>query len=252
MNDLPEVGGRVHGVHAESVGDFPGGGGHTGIHPRQVDRNVGIVDGARIEEVVDQGEPIESSLVARAGSGLKRGPDGPQAVDVVDDPSRGMVELGGEPSLDVGPHLGAQAEQQTAAARGLQVPRADRHRERSARKRHRDVRPDPEPLGGERRFEEREERVVGDLERPDRVESDPLDPDRFRSGTGQANAFPHGCIEVHVRSSWVVAACRPRGVVSYRSLSAISHSWNDLRARCGGRCLIGRRSRSWRRVKRRP
>ena len=98
-----------------------------------------------------------------------------------------MVELGGEAALDVGPHLGAQPEHQPAAARRLQIPCAVRHREGGTRERHCDVRPDPEPFGHERGLEQREERVVARLDRPERVEPDPLEPDGFRTDSGQGD-----------------------------------------------------------------
>ena len=132
-----------------------------------------MLDGARVEEVADQRETVELTLVSRAAAILKRIPDRPEAADVVDDPRRRVLELGGEPALDVGPRLGAKPEEQAPAAQALQVSGGLRHGERGAPEGDRDPRSEAHARGRKGRDEQRQEGIVGGLVAPQAVGTQP-------------------------------------------------------------------------------
>ena len=162
-------------MDVEPVRDLTGRPAHPLVHPGEVDGDVGMVDGAGIEERVHQTEPVELALPVGAGAVLERVPDGAHAPDVVGHPSGRPVEGHREAALDVRPYLGAEPEVEPAPAPPLEVPRDLGHRERAPRERDRDVGADLEPAGGARRKGEGQERVVARLEGPRAVEAHALE-----------------------------------------------------------------------------
>ena len=103
----------------KAIGHLAGDTCHALANAGERDRDVRMLDRAGVEEIADQREAVEAALVSGAGAILEGIPDRPKAADVVDDARGRMLELGGEPALDVGPHLGAEPEQQAPAAHAL-------------------------------------------------------------------------------------------------------------------------------------
>ena len=136
--------------------------------------------GPGFEERVHQPEPVELALVGGAGPVLERVPDGAHTPDVIGHPGGRPVEGHREPALDMGPHLGAEAEVEAAPASPLEVPRDLRHREGAARERDRDVGADVQPAGRARREGEGQEGVCGS----------PRTSTRSRSPCAQTEAPP--------------------------------------------------------------
>ena len=128
----------VQRVDVEAVGHLAGRARHALADAGERDRDVRMLDRAGIEEVADQREAVEAAFVRRARGVLEGVQDRAEAADVVDDPRGRVVELGREPALDMGAHLGPEPEQQAPAAQALQVPGGLSHGERGARERDRD------------------------------------------------------------------------------------------------------------------
>ena len=72
---VAQIAGRMHRVHLKAVRRFARGPAHALVHPREVDGDVRVLDGAGIEEVVDQSETVETALVVGPGAGLEGTPD---------------------------------------------------------------------------------------------------------------------------------------------------------------------------------
>ena len=147
-----------------------------------------MLDRAGVEEVADQREAVEAALVGRAGAVLESVPDRPQTADVVGDARRRVLELGREPALDMGAHLGPEPEQQAPAADPLQVPRGLCERIGGAGEGDRDPDPQPDALGRERRDQQRQERVVHGLVAPQPVGAEPLVGGRLAAEPAQVTA----------------------------------------------------------------
>ena len=128
-----------HWVDVEAVGNLTGRTAHARIHPGEVDRDIRVIDGTRVEERVDQLETVELAFVVRARAVLKRVPNRAHAADVVGHARGRVIEGHGETALDVRPYLRTQPQVQAAAGIALQVPGGLRHREWRARESHRDV-----------------------------------------------------------------------------------------------------------------
>src|SRR5438105_5016789 len=119
----PEVLGRVERVDAEPVGHLAGHPGQPVVDAGQVDRRVGHLDRAGIEEVGEEREPVELALEAQRrplGEGVE---DGPQGQDVLPDAGRRPIAGHREALLQVGLDLRAEPEDEPPARQGGQVPR---------------------------------------------------------------------------------------------------------------------------------
>ena len=85
-----------------------------------------------------------------------------------------MLELGGEPALDVGANLGPEPEQQAPAADPLQVPGGLGHGIGRPREGDRDPGPQMHALGRERCDQQRQEGIVDGLVAPQPIGPEPL------------------------------------------------------------------------------
>ena len=186
-------------VDVKTIGHRAGGAGHGRADPGERNRDLRVLDRAGVEKVADQREAIEAALVGGTGAVLEGVPDRPETADVIDDPLRGVRELGGEAALDVGPHLGAEPEQQAPTARALQVPCGLRQDERAAPERDRDGRSQAHARGRERRGEQRQEGIVCGLVAPQAIDPQPLVSGRFGAERAQIMAA-QAHVDLHVTS----------------------------------------------------
>ena len=115
-----------------------------------------------------------------------------------------MLERGGEPALDVGPHLGAEPEPQAPAARALQVPGGLRHGEWGTPEGDRDRRAQAHALGRERRGEQRQEGVVAALVAPQPVDPEPLVSGRLAAERVQVMAA-QAHVDLHLTPPSLIA-----------------------------------------------
>ena len=209
----------------ETVGDFASGATHAGIDAGEVDRDVGLVDGTRVEEVVDQTELVEAPLIVGAGPVLKRVPDRADAADVVSDPGGGVLEGHRVASLDMGANLRAKTQVETTAARALQVPGDEGRGKRAAPKGNGDVGADLQPRGGGGSEGEGKKGIVGSLEGPNAVEAELLKALSSGGDIAQGN-IGHLCVELHEPLVSQIPDDRSRATTRYTA-AAHGRGWDE-------------------------
>ena len=160
QDDLIEVGGRVERVHVKPITDLAGQRTQVRAHPRDVDGDVRVGDGAWIEEGRHERELVELALMIQRSRVLPCIPDRPHREDVVPQPRSWTPPLCAESTDDVGPDLGAEAEQELALGQSCQVPRRHGRDHRRAGKGNGDRRAQLEPGRGVGREGKGQERVV--------------------------------------------------------------------------------------------
>ena len=124
-------------VESNPVGHLAGHGAHPRTDRRDMDRDVGVIDRARIEERHHQAEVVVLAFELQRSSFLPAGPHRPDRTDGVSHPRRRRVPLHTETPPDVTAHLGAEAEKETTTGEFRQRPRRHRGRRRRSGKSHR-------------------------------------------------------------------------------------------------------------------
>ena len=119
---LLQEGDIVEGMHDQAVGHLPRHLGHHGAQGAQQHRGDAEVVGAGVEHGCHQGVPIVLAVKIQLGAVLPAGEDGLERLDVFAHTRRRALEVGTEALLDVGPDLGAYAQQEMPLAETLQVP----------------------------------------------------------------------------------------------------------------------------------
>lgn len=178
QGDLAEVGGAGEGVAEQPVARAAGHLRHA--RPDRGDQHgrVAVRVRARVEELRHQTVAVELAVEPQPLAGGPARPDRTDGADELLHPLRGPAPRHAEPALDVGPHLGAEAELE--APSGDELPLVPRHcdRHRVAGERDGDPALQRDPLrgpGGQRRADEH---VVPGLGQPDAVVSGRLGVDR--------------------------------------------------------------------------
>src|SRR5579862_8956180 len=164
-----EVLDRVEGMDVDAVGELAREPAHVGVHGRDVDGNVRPLERCGREERRHQAELVVLPLEAGTRPVLPHVPDVADELDHLAQPRAGCRPRCGVPPLVVALHLRAEAEDEAATRRGLEVPRDLRVHQRAARERDRDVRADRRVIRRARRDRAREVRIVPGLRRPDAV-----------------------------------------------------------------------------------
>jgi hypothetical protein len=102
-----------------------------------VDRDVRVLDRARIEERNHQAQVVVRALEGERRALLPRRPHRAHRPDVVAHPRPGRPVRQAEPPRDVAPHLAAEPQDEAPARELLDVPRRHRGDGGAARERHR-------------------------------------------------------------------------------------------------------------------
>ena len=112
----------VERVGVEAVAELAGQLGEARVDASNVDRDRWVLDRARVEEGRHQGVLVELATVVEARADLEGGPDGAQGLDIIAQAGHRLVEAGAEAALDVGAHLGAEAEHKAPVRVGGEIP----------------------------------------------------------------------------------------------------------------------------------
>ncbi len=110
-------------MDVEAVGNFSGYPAHVITNPGDINRYLPVLHRGWAEERRHQAELIEITLEGQLVPGLPGAPDRPQRLDVLPEagPRAGPRHV--EPTDDVGPHLGPEAEQEPSLGQLGQIPR---------------------------------------------------------------------------------------------------------------------------------
>ena len=201
---LPQITGRVEGMHVIAVAHLPGQLRHQRPHPGDVNGDVRMLDRARVEKRGHQRERIENPFETEALPGLPGVPDGPQGRNVFGQTQGGRTPRHGKTPLNVRFDLGAQTEQETPAGQGGQIPRGLGHHHRGAGEGHRDGRSVIQVGGRGRGNRHREKRVVAGVGGEKPVATDALRPRRLLGNPPQLDVR-QVVIELHL--SLLVVRC---------------------------------------------
>ncbi len=150
----------IRRVCQEPIRDLSGDRRHLGSDRTQHDRNVGMLDGARIEERLQPSEAVVLSLEAQRAPALEAREDRPQRLDVLAHARRRRGPRRAVAADDVAAHLGAEAQLEAPCRRGLEVPGRMGHRHRAAREGDQHAEQDLEPGRGVQRHRRDQHAIV--------------------------------------------------------------------------------------------
>src|SRR2546425_11689087 len=185
-----------------------------------------MLDRRGFEEGRHEIEAKELTATVQLRTVLPAFPDRPQRENDLAQPRARRLELHGEASLVVALDLRAEAEQEAALGRLLEIPRDVRGDHRAARKRHRDGGAELDAARGGGGHREGQERIVLGLGGPQAVEAERLDLARV-GGHRLEVVREHVAVELHERSPRhrrSSIACASRTIVSTTSAAA-GRSW---------------------------
>ena len=181
---------RHHRMQPDAVGTLPRHRRHIRTNHRDMNRNVGMVDGSRVKQRHHQVEVVMIALKLQRHLLLPAPPHRPHRPDVVTHPGCRRMPLEAVATPDVSPNLGSETEQEAPFGEFRQRPGRHRRHRRAPRKGHRHRRAELDPFG--RRSSERHhlEGIILGLLHEHCVESDLL------SNSGKLPEFANveGCV----------------------------------------------------------
>ena len=198
MHDLAEILGAVERMHVHAVAELSRHPAHVGVHRRDHDGNLRMLDRPGIEEGRHDVEGVELALEVELGAVLPAVPDGADGPHRLGHLGPRRLELDGESPLVVRLDLAAQPEEEAAARGLLQIPR-DHGRDHGAPREHGgDIGAELDPGGDGARHGQGQEGIVLGLRRPQRVIAHGLDLARI-VGQRLEVMGEHADVELHDR-----------------------------------------------------
>ncbi len=216
---------RRDGVQPEPVAQLAGEAPHVGVHGGDLDGDVRVLDGARVEERRHQAELVVLALELWSPSVLEAVEHRLHAQDVLAQPRPGRRGPRRRVTpLDVGLHLGTEADREAALRKVLEVPRHLGGRHGAARKGDGDVGGQPHALGVLGRDRQRKERVVARFGRGHTVEAQRFHALRSGGDVGEARLVAAvACVLLRLRAEHDRLdphAVRPLSLESRRPIAA--------------------------------